>query len=341
MHAWKIELAAAPPAAALLLISIPFIYYMCKGRKNSHTQQNLQDQNNLCVGNCLCFKDEPKSLPRHSNHEASGWSRAYPIKPFHWHEHPALIAEAKDLGWSTFAFTYTCSKCPLQPKLWNICSGCCQSQQNQPELTWEFCERSVSIQKIRLNPGNGVGMVQSLQTAFPLPGPSLDPPAFPSEGYFEITILTEDREYEGDSSQNSFTENENVNLLSKQSSPAIRLSSDITLSFTNEALEKKLDLAARGMDKDGKIKAKAVDHFTNLELIQAGDTDLQASHNSHSTERLGILAIGLAAGRTPLFRLPGWDPGSVGFDSDGRVYLNGIYFVGGFHFGWLFFHLQE
>eukprot|EP00249_Psilotum_nudum_P001416 c13886_g1_i1 orf=520-1980(+) len=321
MHAWKITLAAAPPAVALLLISISFIYYTCKARKKSRTQCNLKDQNNLCVGNCMCFKDETESVPRRSNRVANGWRTDYPTKRFDWRENPALISEAMDRGWSAFAFAYTCLASPMQSTLWNMCTICCHSQQNQPELMWELCGGSVSMQKIRLNPGNDVGVVQSLQATLPLPGPPSDPPSFPSEGYFEITILTDDREYAGDSPQNSFTENEHVNLISRQSSSGICLSSDINLGFTNEALGKRLDLAAHAVDKG--VKAKTIDHFKSSEMIQIGDKELQATHNLPSTQRLGILAIGLAPGRAPPFRLPGRDAGSVGFGSDGHVYLNG------------------
>ena len=64
-------------------------------------------------------------------------------------------------------------------------------------------------------------------------------------------------------------------------------------------------------------------HFT-IEKTSAPSKD-------NLIDGLQIAALGLAAGGAPPFRLPGHDAGSVGFHSNGRIYLNGKMFPFGFY----------
>ncbi|KAL7127503.1 hypothetical protein ABFS83_14G257400 [Erythranthe nasuta] len=96
---------------------------------------------------------------------------------FRWANHPSLVADAVENGWSRFALTTT---------LFGVC-----------ETGWEVCEGSSDyMQKVRLNPGLkkivtrvSNSSLSVIRAALPLPGPRLDNSSFPQEAYFELTIL--------------------------------------------------------------------------------------------------------------------------------------------------------
>ncbi|GFP83475.1 protein ssh4 [Phtheirospermum japonicum] len=113
---------------------------------------------------------------------ARGFSKE-PQLFFSWADHPNLIAEAVENGWSRFAFRTSMSSPSVKSA--RVCEG----------------SGDYLMQKIRFNPGLGkmisavdspTGAVSVIKTGLPLPGPRFGNSYFPQEAYFEITILPED-----------------------------------------------------------------------------------------------------------------------------------------------------
>ncbi|KAI5075062.1 hypothetical protein GOP47_0011023 [Adiantum capillus-veneris] len=338
---WKFALAVGLPAAAVVIVLLVAIYnlfccynitkrrglgdrgcvwhshvnpYSSYGRHNS--------QGNLFINSHKIRKDPLDAALRHSSKVASVWRTTYPIKPFDWSEHPALVAEAVEHGWSAFAFTYTCSSCPAPVNFWDMCTSCSHKHDYEPDITWEVGSGSEYMQKLWLNPGlvprkeSYVVLVQALQAALPLPGPPLGSLSFPQEGYYEITVLAEGS---AEAPRSSFAENEHVKLMSKHLLSGKHLGSEVP---TNETLD---GSGKQQLTKEMSKSFKLAETFQNLSSHI--EFSKFSSKENHLVESLQSIAIGLAAGGAPPFRLPGFDCGSVGFHSNGHIYLNGALHV--------------
>ncbi|XP_039058499.1 uncharacterized protein LOC120202086 isoform X2 [Hibiscus syriacus] len=172
---------------------------------------------------------------------------------------------------------------------------------NEIEVNWEVSQGSVDfMQKISLKSGSKKGnrtithhhsMAASsvIRTALPLPGPPLGNSAFPQEAYFEIKILY-CHGHDHDSS-GKLKESEMTKLIHENSNPKTN-----SESFDN-VINKIEELNSATKD-DGK-----------------GDAVM--------------LSVGLTAGGSLPLKLPGTFPGSIGFNSNGCVYLDGIKLVFG------------
>lgn len=366
--AWLIiVLGAALPAAAgaSILIVVCWVCNMQKGVKESNLQEkrgmislwpNMNDRFEGSItkrikANHSANKDPLDSSFKHSSKIVSAWRSTYPIKAFHWNDHPSLVAEAVEHGWPTFAFTFAHLDSPIPPKLWESCvrfSYLPELPLCQPELSWEVNGASSDyMQKIRLNSSlitsskreplfNGlIGTVQSLQTTLPLPGPPLGPLSFPQEGYYEITVFGIDSNHDSfpELSHTSFNENEHAQLIapSRRASAIMRggyTASDAqpgaelvhkrhTSSFGISININDLNKAGAAGENDTALPPQVSEDLLSKEEI----IDVPALQSAAVEQQ--ICAIGLAAGCAPPFRLPGSDAASIGFFSNGRVFLNG------------------
>ncbi|MCO5594835.1 hypothetical protein L7F22_048869 [Adiantum nelumboides] len=341
---WKLALAVGLPAAAVVIVLLLAIYNLfcchstskssglgdqgCTLRSHVNPYSSYGKHNNqinLFTNFHKSRKDPMDAAVRHSSKVASVWRMTYPIKPFDWSEHPALVAEAVEHGWSAFAFTYTCSSCPAPVNFWDMCSSCSHKHDNEPDITWEVGCGSEYMQKLWLNPGlvprkeNIVGLVQALQAALPLPGPPLGSLSFPQEGYYEITVLAKGLENTAEAPRSSFAENEHVQLMSKHLLSGKHLGSELA---SKEILDGN---GKEHLTKETSKSSKLAETFQNLSSHI--EFSRFSSKENPLVESLQTIAIGLAAGGAPPFRLPGFDYGSVGFHSNGRVYLNGALHV--------------
>ncbi|XP_073316535.1 uncharacterized protein [Primulina huaijiensis] len=126
-----------------------------------------------------------------------GISTENPI--FSWADHPSLITDAVENGWSGFAFTTLISS-PSVKSAKSLLAVCAAGDPIDAEIAWEVCQGSADfMQKIILNPGlkkiiasvsSSMGVVSVIRTPLPLPGPHLGNSSFPQEAHFEITILS-------------------------------------------------------------------------------------------------------------------------------------------------------
>lgn len=175
------------------------------------------------------------------------------------------------------------------------------------------------MQKIRLNSGlhkivtttsSSMAAASVIKSALPLPGPALgNSSPFPQEAYFEITILsTYEDEIEITSNgkvRANKGDGEKIKLI--QENPAGEKASSESLihvtssnsngTYTRGVLAKIEELKDRNGGKD----------------IVEGKTEMGI-----------VLSVGLAGGGSLPLKLPGSYPGSVGFNSDGSVYLEGV-----------------
>ncbi|GMI96721.1 hypothetical protein HRI_003341400 [Hibiscus trionum] len=217
--------------------------------------------------------------------------REVSAKPlFSWSDHPSLITDAVENGWSRFGFTPYMSSPSTRSSLLSLRSPGDHGRGNDIEVNWEVSQGSTDfMQKIRLKSRSknhhSTAASSVITTALPLPGPPLGNSAFPQEAYFEIKILyCHGDDYD---STGKLKAGEKTKLIHENSNPECG-SHDI-----NRIVELK-----SGITDDG-----------NGEAV--------------------MLSLGLTAGGSLPLKLPGTYPGSIGFNSNGSVYLDGIKLVFG------------
>ncbi|XP_039009737.1 uncharacterized protein LOC120138293 [Hibiscus syriacus] len=148
-----------------------------------------------------CFHKHVAADQNKRNGNYYVFRRGVSSKPlFSWSDHPSLITDAVENGWSRFGFTPNMSSPSTRSSRLGLRAPSDHARGNGIEVNWEVSERSVDfMQKIRLKSGSRKGtrtithdsMAASsvIRTALPLPGPPLGNSAFPQEAYFEIKIL--------------------------------------------------------------------------------------------------------------------------------------------------------
>ncbi|KAK4782133.1 hypothetical protein SAY86_016235 [Trapa natans] len=211
---------------------------------------------------------------------------------FSWGEHPSLVTDAVENGWSCFAFVVHTELPPSPPSrstFLGLCGAADIGQDPEPDISWEVCQGSADlVQKIRLNHHHRQPPLSSLsviKTSLPLPGPPLGNSSFPQEAFFEITILSF-----GNRHGSEIKEGEKTKLTQDMSN--LRSKSE-SLVYTRRAEELTLNVR-----DDGKSQAE-----------------------------VAAAAFGLTFGGSPPLKLPGSYLGSIGFNSTGSVYLDGVKLV--------------
>ncbi|KAH7279919.1 hypothetical protein KP509_37G043600 [Ceratopteris richardii] len=242
--------------------------------------------------------------------------KAYSTRPFDWSDHPGLVAEAVEHGWSAFAFVYRCSTCSLSLKFWEMSKSSCKHEL-EPDVTWEASSDSLYMQKLWFNPGqvstkeDCIFLFQSLQAALPLPGPPLDYLPFPQEGYYEITIVADGSM---DARRSSYTENEQLDIMSRHLLSGKWRDSEAT---DNAKSDSKVEMQLkRNISRNSRLSEA-------LQNLSSHGDSVFFPNKHPSKENLQTLAIGLGIGGALPLRLPGLNHGSIGFHSNGRIYLNG------------------
>ncbi|KAI3465324.1 hypothetical protein Pfo_021987 [Paulownia fortunei] len=230
---------------------------------------------------------------------------------FSWADHPSLVTDAVENGWSRFAFTTFMSSSPSVKSaraLLGVCAAGDPGNQTNVEIGWEVCEGSADfMQKIRLNPslkkiitsaGSSMGAVSVIRAALPLPGPNLGNSSFPQEAYFEITVL-------------SCNENAYDHLAAKEKKGK---SEGDKIKLIGEDFN-----AKNSPDSLAHVSSSHSQRRTKIEELKLGKQDGKNEAVS--------LSVGLTGGGPLPLRIPGSYPGSVGFNSSGSVYLDGTKLV--------------
>lgn len=222
---------------------------------------------------------------------------------FNWADNPSLITDAVENGWSRFAFTTLISS-PSVKSAKSLLGVCVAGDPIDVEIAWEVCEGSADfMQKIRLNPGfkkssasvgSSMGAVSVIRTALPLPGPHLGNSSFPQEAYFEITIL-------------SFNETIHDQLVDKERK--------------DKSEGEKIKLI--GEDFNAKMNSDSLNHISGRNKIE----EMKLGGKKDGKNEFVFLSVGFTGGGTIPLKVPGSYPGSIGFNSGGSVYLDGIKLV--------------
>lgn len=224
---------------------------------------------------------------------------------FNWGDHPSMAADAVENGWSRFAFTGYKSYTPSPSKrstLLGVCAapaGTEREKESEAEISWEVSRGSAEfMQKVRLNPGiknsqqnnTSLNVASIIRTVLPLPGPPLGTCAFPQEAYFEITILySRGDEFE---SVGKSREGEKTKLLA-QGNSNVKGNSEALVHVSS----------GNGSNKINNVETE--------------------SGKGESV----MFSLGLTAGGSVPLRVPGSYPGSIGFNSNGSLYLDGLKLV--------------
>ncbi|XP_021774060.1 uncharacterized protein LOC110738008 [Chenopodium quinoa] len=320
MFGWREALITAIFAGLMVII---FLILMIRRKSNLRsvaTQRHEQEVRGVETEvKTTPLQTEENSKRRLSSHFFRRGSSTKSF--FNWADHPALITDAVENGWSRFAFNSHVSSSPsVRSSLFgslrltgdfyssreNSSSSINNSTSiNEVEESWEIGSGSVDfMQKLSfkikgLNHGGGA-VAASLSSvaksvgrmALPLPGPPMVQ-SFPQEAYFEINVLN---------------------------------SNEDNVKFTGEGEKTKL-LFQRSFSSTAS---------SGIGKTQEGLFHVSSSRGSHLLEELKIgggcrrgggggggvnISIGLSVGGFVTTRIPGSYPGSIGFNSDGSVFL--------------------
>ena len=229
---------------------------------------------------------------------------------FSWADHPSMAADAVENGWSRFAFIGSKSYMPSPSKrssLLGVCAapaGGDYGRESEAEISWEVSQGSAEfMQKVRLNPGlkkshqsnnpsSSMSVASVIRTALPLPGPPLGNYAFPQEAYFEITILySRGDDYE---------------------------------SVGKSGEGEKAKLLIQGRNTNAKGNSEALVHVTSSNSHKINNVDEMKLDRKEGGKRESVMfSLGLTAGGSVPLKVPGSYQGSIGFNSNGSVYLDG------------------
>ncbi|KAK1427439.1 hypothetical protein QVD17_16125 [Tagetes erecta] len=303
---------AAIATGIFLLIFFYLIRYIFHRSKNpqqqQQQQQSIQRASSLQNGiSKLQQRDTIFNNKRRSSYYVL--RRGVSSKPlFNWSDNPSLITDAVENGWSRFGFSNYVSSSYVQSN--KSILGYCGSTRDGidkeiVETSWEVCEGSCDfMQIIRLNSGS-LAACSVIKSALPLPGPVVaNSFPFPQEAYFEVTILsTYGNEFEAETEKG---ESEKIKLI--HAGEKVSSESLVHITSSNSNNNSNNNSNSNGMKKVEELKSRN----SGKDVVE-GKMEISV-----------VLSVGLAGGGSLPLKLPGSYPGSIGFNSDGSVYLEGI-----------------
>ncbi|MED6225500.1 hypothetical protein PIB30_094351 [Stylosanthes scabra] len=171
----------------------------------------------------------------------------------------------------------------------------------EPEISLEVSQDSSEfMQKIRLNPGlkkmKNSSCCSVMRTSLPLPGPCFGNYAFPQEAYFEVTILPS-------SSSSSYFDDDDCKKRSSEGEKTKLLVED----------------GLKGGNNNKGILDNVDEEMMRVECCKEG--------GNGKIESLVMFSLGLTRGGDVPLRVPGSFHGSIGFNSNGSVFLDGMKLV--------------
>ncbi|KAI3762971.1 hypothetical protein L1987_53416 [Smallanthus sonchifolius] len=314
-----IALAAISTGIFLLLL----FYLTRRFCHRSQSQQPIQRASSLQNG--INKLHQQQNIFNHNSHNKRrtsyyvlrrGTSKHNPPL-FNWSDNPSLVTDVVENGWSRFAFTNFVSSPSIQNKsILGYCGPAGDGKDSDMvEIGWEVCEGSADfVQKIRMNsglgkvfPAAGPAAASVFKSALPLPGPALgNLTPFPQEAYFEITILPlQEGEIEDEIDQKTGVkkgEGEKIKLIQE------------TVAGEKASSESLVHVTSKGVSTRGSFaKGEELKGGSGGKDIVEGKMEIGV-----------VMSLGLAAGGSLPLKVPGSYPGSIGFNSDGSVYLEGV-----------------
>ncbi|XP_027333645.1 uncharacterized protein LOC113848369 [Abrus precatorius] len=212
---------------------------------------------------------------------------------FNWADHPYLAADAVENGWCRFAFTNYKSNMPTPSKkstLLGVCAAGEYGRESEAEISWEVCQGSAEyVQKIRLNPGlkRVLHTNNSSMSVASVIRTALPLPGPPLGNY----AFPQEAYFE-------------ITIL-------CYLANDHELVGKREGEKTKLLIEDSSNGKG------------DLGIVEETKLGKEGSGKSGSV----MFSLGLTAGGAVPLRVPGSYPRSIGFNSNGSVFLEGMKLV--------------
>ncbi|KAL6001695.1 hypothetical protein ACLOJK_007435 [Asimina triloba] len=311
MPGWLKILLAVLPAVVISGLLILFLLRLCSSRRRRNFPEPEEERKESFPPGIakLHVSDYNSSASRgrlglHAHHALHLHSISEKRKPnyylvrrgvlakplFSWGDHPWLVSEAVENGWPIFAFTsFSPSSLPRSATttLWDFCAGCDYGGDGEAEMSWEVGSGSAdSMQKIRLN--SGLKKIKSNN---------------PKDFSYVRTALP----LPGPSLGNS-------------SFPQVAYF-EITISSGEDDAD--ICSAEGGRNSAEGELAKLIREKPTPKA--QSDAAISPPKAEESKSEGGLVTLGLAGGAAPPFALPGSYRGSVGFNSNGCVSLDGMF----------------
>ncbi|MED6118498.1 hypothetical protein PIB30_003244 [Stylosanthes scabra] len=212
---------------------------------------------------------------------------------FSWEDHPYLAADAVENGWSRFAFmahkSYIVQSSRSRSATSTLLGACAVIDDDDDHD--DHGRRGIEIEpEISLEVSQ-----DSSEASLPLPGPCFGNYAFPQEAYFEVTILP--------SSSSSFDDDDCKKRSSEGEKTKLLVEDGLKGGNNNKGILDNVDEEMRRFDQCCK---------------EGGNGKI---------ESLVMFSLGLTRGGDVPFRVPGTFHGSIGFNSNGSVFLDGMKLV--------------
>lgn len=295
--------AVAEPTASPGLAKLNMRYNAASGRVGLRFQQLHQHQHHARVD---------------ARHRGSGGGAQQ--GPFQWADHPRLVTEAAENGWAQFVFAVapprSKSKSASSSPLWGTCPLCDAgtSRDMAEAAAWELpMGSSERMQAVRLDPAAAAASSRKwlpgsnpsplrgdadagnpnalclARMSLPLPGPPLAGAPFPQDAYFEITII-----------------------------------------YLNT---KRPEWSASRASRRGRDGSSESDRVKLVSFAPAAKNPVQENRavkdDEQDKRRHLVMSLGLATASAAPQRpsLAGTYASSIGFHSDGAVYLDGMKLV--------------
>ncbi|WOK94197.1 hypothetical protein Cni_G02899 [Canna indica] len=260
----------------------------------------------------------------HHHHRVEHGARGGDPAPFIWDDHPRLVVEAVENGWARFMFVAgrQADSFPgcCAPVVWGMWDGgsAQQQQRGSVETNWEVTAgASEFLQTVRLSPkprrsstsspllvhAESISMAKML---LPLPGPPLGFSSFPQEAYFEITIL----------------------YLKPPPSPPLQQQQQWSSRRRAKADAGRESDRAKLIREDPSEAQSTLPIAADLVSSPIQESKPAAKEEGVNNQSHAILSLGLSHGGTlPGGSLAGTFRGSIGFHSNGSVFLDGTKLV--------------
>ncbi|KAG6485228.1 uncharacterized protein LOC122011483 [Zingiber officinale] len=302
MKLWVKILAPSIASAFLLLLLSIFLWYRrCRQFSSLETPQFPQSASRARTQSLQAGIAKLHLSFRTSTHSTAGSESA--LATFSWDDHPRLVGEAVEHGWSRFTFSSG------QPPCRRFAHPC---DSGSGETKWEVPLGSLEFsQTVELHPRERSLHGEDVSTArmlLPLPGPPLGVSSFPKEAYFEITVLdlkkppppqqqwTFPRENKRTKAADVVEEADSAKLISENS-----FKSHAVLPCASDVI------------------------VTPIPETKAYAEEEECRNQINNTI---LVSLGLTHGGTlPGGSFSGTYPGSIGFHSNGRVFLDGTMLV--------------
>ncbi|XP_068657296.1 protein EAR1-like [Aristolochia californica] len=297
MEGWSKIFAAVFPAVVLLGLLIVFLRRWCfrKGGDFAQTPARTESLQDGIKSLHLAYKNSSLKEDVHDVREQKRPNyyvlrNGVVAKPlFSWADHPWLISEAVEHGWARFAFSGSSSS-PLPRSttvIWDLCSVCDYRREGGAEFSWEVTSGASECMQ-KIRLSPGSKSENPGGVCFAKAALPLPGPPLGNASFPQEAYFEITTLSQGEDGNSG--EGEKIKLISDAS---IKSQSD-SLFHVNSSKSEKSNNAKK---IDG-VKDKA-----------------------------GLVSLGLTSSSSPPFKFPGSYQGSIGFNSNGSVLLDGIKLV--------------